>query len=113
MGTDSYVESYLSAISSFNNGDDGPFFELLAENCAFDEWASSKAEIMAGFKSARDDGWTTHHPMTVSAQGPFLVAVARNTYADGSTFLVAGALQFDDDGKLVNIRSIDNRPVTT
>ena len=112
--TDGYIESWAAIAMAFNTrGDLDPFYELLSDDCTMDmgaDRAVDKADIKTRLDANQAAGWYAYHPMTMTAHGPFLVAVSRNLMRDGTAFLVAGAFRFDDAGKIVEIRQMNTVP---
>ncbi|MFT3851464.1 MAG: hypothetical protein QM733_01775 [Ilumatobacteraceae bacterium] len=60
-----------------------------------------------------DQGWTRHDTISVSGAGSVLVALARNTYADGTTFRVGGVARFDEDGAVFYLVAADENPAAS
>src|SRR5262245_33439889 len=113
MGMDGQkvIARWGAVVDRFNEGDLEPLAEMLADDCVFDSSVgpvgTSRAEIISTISAAREAGWTAHYPLGISAAGDFLTGVYRNDYADGTSVIAAGILRFQDDGKIVEIRSIE------
>jgi hypothetical protein len=105
------IARWGAVVDRFNEGDLGPLSDMLADDCVFHSSlgpvGTTKAEIIATISAGRDAGWTAHYPLGISAAGDFLTGVYRNDYADGSSVIAAAILRFQDDGKIVEIRSIE------
>jgi hypothetical protein len=91
-----YVAKYLQAVAEPLRTDG--FAEVLADDCTFEGVGNSKAEILTSFQQLLDSGWVAHNPIATAAAGEFLVAVAENRSADGTTAANAGIWRFNDDG---------------
>jgi hypothetical protein len=111
MDAQTLIAQWGAVVARFNEGDNGPLFDMLADDCVFNTSfgpvGSTKAEIMTNIQAARDDGWTAHFPLGLTAAGDFLAGVYRNDAADGSSYIAAGIMRIDEDGKIVELRSIE------
>jgi SnoaL-like domain len=111
MDADKNVARWGRVVDRFNEGDLEPMAAMLAEDCVFHSSlgpvGTTRDEIIASIRQAREAGWTGHFPISLSAAGDFLTGVFRNDYADGSSVVAAGILRFRDDGQIVEMRSME------
>jgi hypothetical protein len=105
------VTIWGAVVDRFNEGDLQPLSDLLADNCVFHSSlgpvGTTKTEIMDNIRAAREEGWTAHYPLGLTAAGDFLAGVYRNDYADGTSVIAAGIIRFQGDGKIVEMRSVE------
>jgi hypothetical protein len=108
VDTERMCAAWIQAANSLNeHGNLDGFGALLHENCVFEHVGTSRDEIMTALQANVDAGWLRHDTVSVHAAGSVLVALARNTDADGSTAYVGGVVRFDDDGKVVYLAAAD------
>lgn len=102
---------WFAVVNHFNQGDVQPLADMLADDCVFHSSVgtvgTTKTEIMDSIRAGRDAGWTGHYPLSVTTGGDFLTGVYRNEYADGTSVIAAGIMRFREDGKIVELRSIE------
>lgn len=111
MDANQRVAEWEVIVEAFNRGDLEPLAALLADDCVFESSVgtvgSSKDEIIRSIREGREAGWTSHHPLSPSAAGDFLIGLYENRYADGSSVVAAGILRYGSDGKVTEIRSLE------
>ena len=111
MDEHTVIARWGAAVDHFNQGDLQPLADMLAEDCEFrastGPVGTTRAEIIESLRAGLDEGWTGHYPLGLTAAGNFLAGVYRNEYADGTSVIAAGILRFGDDGKIVEMRSIE------
>jgi ketosteroid isomerase-like protein len=101
--------------AAFNRGDIDAFMAHMADDftaMASDVFMASAAEFRAAAVNGRDNGWTEQHMTSVSAHNNLLTARYFNVFADGSRTEGAGIALFDDRGKIVSIRALNNSGAT-
>ena len=75
---------------------------------ASDTFMGSPAEFMAATRrNGRSHGWTGQHMVSVSAHDNLLTVHYVNEFADGTKTCGAGVALFNDDGKIVAIRALE------
>ena len=101
--------------AAFNSGDLDTFMSFAADDLtgmASDVYMGSPAEFRAAAENGRKNGWTEQHMISVSARNNMLVALYFNVFADGSRTEGAGVVLFNDDGKIVSVRAVNNSGAT-
>jgi hypothetical protein len=102
------VRHWVRAAEAFNDsGDFGPLLDLMDENIAWTGVGEGKDAVAAALQQAKAAGWLRHETTSVAVEGSFLVATARNTGKDGSTWAVAGIAAFNSAGKITHLMSLD------
>jgi hypothetical protein len=101
------VGQYSAAVEAFNHDDLGPLAEMFAEKCDFGPAGNTRDEIIENLRAGRAAGWTKQTILALMGAGEFGVTLYRNTFADGSSLVGAGVLRVDQDGKLLEIRTLD------
>ena len=109
MDTGSLCAAWTAAIAAFNDGDPSALAELLAPPCVFEHVGTSRDEIMAALARDRAAGWLRHEILSVTAVGTVLATTARNTFADGGVYHVAGVARFNDAGQVAYLAAVDVR----
>jgi hypothetical protein len=66
--------------------------------------------IISALQAVRDQGWERHDTLSVQAVGTVMAELAKNSFADGSQFYVAGILRFDEHGKIGYVAAADENP---
>ncbi len=105
MDTTRHMLAYVQAIDGLNRSDFEPMAALLDEKCQWEGIGSSRDEIMAFFKTGKEQGWKSHHILSLAGEGDYLSSTARNESTDGSFSPAAGIVGFSPDGKITQIRS--------
>lgn len=101
--------------AAFNRGDLDACAAHIADDfngMASDTYMASKEEFVAAAKNGRSSGWTAQEMLSVDAGGNMVVARYYNVFADGSRTEGAGVVLFNDDGKLIRVRTLNNTGVT-
>ena len=108
-GTDRQVQAYMDAVAAFNGGDVEPLMALIDEHCNWPGVGMNKVEIRATIDAARTQGWVRHDVLSAASVGSLMIAIARNTGSDGSTWLAGGVFRFGHDGTMVALHSTEDR----
>ena len=108
MEPSEFIQAWMLAVAAFNEGNLEPLADRLAENCDWADVGSSRDEIMQAIKSQRDEGWVRHDVLSIATEEGAVVGIARNTMADGSSWLVSGCFKLDADGRIEKLRHIDH-----
>jgi hypothetical protein len=107
------VGRYSAAVDAFNHDEFGPLAEMFAEKCDFGPAGSTRDEIIGNLRAGRATGWTSQTILALMGAGEFGITLYRNTFADGSSQLGAGVLRVDRDGRLTEVRTLDQGPGTS
>ena len=105
MDTTRMMLAWVQMIDGLNRSDFEPAAALLDEKCQWEGIGSSRDEIMAFFKTTKEQGWKSHHILSLAAEGDFLSSSARNESTDGSFSGVVGIIGFGPDGKITQMRA--------
>ena len=108
METGEHLQAWTLAVAAFNDGDLEPLADRFAESCDWAGTGSSRDEIMKVLKAEREGGWVRHDVLSIVTVDSAMVGIARNTMADGTTWLVSGCFELDADGRVTKIRHIDH-----
>ena len=95
---------------ALNAGDMDAFASFLADGCtamASDTFLGSREEFVAAIKNGRAAGWTGQQTVEASARSNLLMLRAYNTFADGSRTDVVGIVRFNDNAKVIAVRSLN------
>lgn len=108
MEPSDHIQTWMLAVAAFNEGNLEPLAERLAENCDWADVGSSRDEIMQALRSERERGWVRHDVLSIATEDGAMVGIARNTMADGTSWLVSGCFKMDADGRIEKLRHIDH-----
>jgi hypothetical protein len=108
------IGRYGAAVDAFNRDDLFPLSEMLAEDCVFATnlypVGNSRDEIIANMSQARSTGWTRHVVLSIAAAEEFAVVLFRNEFGNGSSTTGGGVIRVNDDGKISEIRTVEQPP---
>jgi hypothetical protein len=111
---DVHVQAYMDAIAAFNAGDLQPTIDQYNEKCNWPGFGTTRAEIAAALEGYRQMGWVRHDVLSMCSAGALVVGIARNTMADGTSFLVRAAMRFAEDGTVIEVQALtDDAPELT
>jgi hypothetical protein len=113
VGDDAHIAAWLAVNGPFNEGDLGPFLDLLADDVTW--WTDAgtiegKAAAEELVVQGRAAGWQEHRVLSIAANGPLVVSTYVNLSADGSENLGAGVVHFNDAGKIQRMVSLGGAP---
>jgi hypothetical protein len=112
MGNDGNLQRWMDVVSAFNNGDAGPLSALFDEACSWPNVGTGRDQIMARINELIGQGWNRHEVLSVAGTGALVTSLARNTMTNGTTWVVAGTIRFGDNGKVVELFSLNDPPFT-
>jgi hypothetical protein len=100
---------------AFNAGDLdawAPYFDDSFTGMASETYMGSREEFMQAARNGRANGWTGQRMVSVSARNNLLTARYYNEFADGTRTEGAGIVLFNDHGKIVAVRALNNSGAT-
>ena len=108
----SIVTAYNTFLEAFNRADLDTCMAMLTDDVSVivndTKVASTREEFSAAAKAALERGWTGQHLLSASARDNVLAIIYENRFSDGSTTRGAGALLFNEDGKIAIVRSLNS-----
>ena len=106
---------WAQANAAFNRGDIDTFMSFAADNftgMASDVFMGSPEEFKAAMVNGRNSGWTEQLMRSVAVHNNLLTCSYYNVFADGSKTEGAGVALFNDDGKIIAVRALNNSGAT-
>ena len=84
----------------------------ITPSCRFESSVGAVGTIRArsGTASAAGwaAGWSRHTPLSLAVHDEFVVSVVRNDYTHGLSFVAAGVLPLDDEGRISEGRTMES-----
>jgi hypothetical protein len=100
---------------AFNRGEPEAWRAFLADSftaMASGTYMEGPDAFVTAALNGRAAGWVGQHMISVSARNNLLTTHYYNVFADGSRTEGAGVALFDDDGKIVAVRALNNSGAT-